>query len=65
MGRLRDLGLPVLGDCPQVEVDLVVSSADPFDPGELGVAVAAPAIANALFSATGVRFRHLPLAFEE
>lgn len=64
-GRLRDLGLPLLGDCPQVEVDLIASSADPWDPGELGVAVAAPAIANALFSATGLRFRRLPLASDE
>ncbi|MBL4793170.1 MAG: hypothetical protein JKY97_09575 [Citromicrobium sp.] len=34
---------------------------DPFDPGELGTVVAAPAIANALASATGQRSRRLPL----
>ena len=33
----------------------------PFDPGELGTVIAAPAIANALSSATGQRFRSLPL----
>ena len=64
-GRLGQLNLPVLGDCPEVEVELIASSADPFDPGELGVAVAAPAIANALFSATGLRFRRLPLSSDE
>lgn len=64
-GRLRDLGLPVLADCPQVEVDLIAGNADPHDPGELGVTVVAPAIANALFSATGLRFRRLPLASDE
>jgi isoquinoline 1-oxidoreductase beta subunit len=44
---------------------LIASGADPFDPGELGVAVAAPAIANALFSATGLRLRRLPLASDD
>lgn len=63
--RLGQLGLPLLGDCPEVEVELIASGADPFDPGELGVAVAAPAIANALFSATGLRLRRLPLASDD
>ena len=64
-GRLGALNLPNLADCPEVEVDFIDSMADPADPGELGVAVAAPAIANALFSATGLRFRRLPLLSEE
>ncbi|WP_336982148.1 molybdopterin cofactor-binding domain-containing protein [Altererythrobacter fulvus] len=59
--RLAALALPTLADCPVIEVDFVDSDAEPFDPGELGVAVAAPAIANALFSATGLRLRRLPL----
>lgn len=63
--RLGQLGLPLLADCPEVEVELIASGADPFDPGELGVAVAAPAIANALFSATGIRLRRLPLASDD
>jgi isoquinoline 1-oxidoreductase subunit beta len=42
-------------------VEFIASTAPPFDPGELGVAVAPPAIANALFAATGLRFRTLPL----
>ena len=62
--RLAQLDLPRLADCPEVEVDFIASEEDPFDPGELGVAVAAPAIANALFSATGLRFRRLPLISE-
>lgn len=60
-GRLAALNLPTLEDCPQIEVEFIASDAEPFDPGELGVAVAAPAIANALFSATGLRLRRLPL----
>ena len=63
--RLSQLDLPVLGNCPDIQVEFVSSDAAPFDPGELGVAVAAPAIANALASATGQRFRKLPLIAEE
>ncbi len=65
VGRLAALGLPVLADCPEIEVEFIESSAPPADPGELGVAVAAPALANALFSATGLRFRRLPLLAED
>lgn len=64
-GRLGLLGLPLLADCPEIEVDFVESDAPPFDPGELGVAAVAPAIANALFSATGLRLRKLPLLSED
>lgn len=63
-GRLSQLGLPVLATCPEVEVDFIDGEAEPFDPGELGVAVVAPAVANALHSATGLRFRKLPLLEE-
>ncbi len=59
--RLAKLNLPYLQDCPEIEVEFITSEADPADPGELGVAVAAPAIANALYSATGLRLRRLPL----
>ena len=60
-GRLGRLGLPTLADAPQITVEFIASSAEPADPGELGVAVAAPAIANAFFSATNLRLRRLPL----
>jgi xanthine dehydrogenase YagR molybdenum-binding subunit len=33
--------------------------------GELGTAGAAPAIANAVFNATGVRVRELPITIEK
>ena len=59
--RLAALDLPSLADSPQITVEFIASDAEPADPGELGVAVAAPAIANALFSATGIRLRRLPL----
>ena len=64
-GRIGALSLPLLADCPEITVDFIDSEASPADPGELGVAAVAPAIANALFSATGLRFRKLPLLSEE
>ncbi|MEL6530454.1 MAG: molybdopterin cofactor-binding domain-containing protein, partial [Pseudomonadota bacterium] len=56
-----ELGLPTLADCPEIVVEFMASEAPPADPGELGAVVAPPAIANALFSATGLRLRRLPL----
>ncbi|MDE2403761.1 MAG: xanthine dehydrogenase family protein molybdopterin-binding subunit [Sphingomonadales bacterium] len=64
-GSLGAMALPLLADCPEIEVELVPSDAPAFDAGELGVAVAAPVIANALASATGLRFRRLPLVSED
>ncbi len=55
------LGLPTISDCPEIDIAFVSSEAAPADPGELGAVVAPPAIANALFSATGLRLRRLPL----
>ena len=55
------LGLPTLADCPEMRVVFIASDAAPADPGELGAVVAPPAIANAFYSATGLRLRRLPL----
>ncbi|MEH3158800.1 MAG: molybdopterin-dependent oxidoreductase [Sphingomonas taxi] len=55
------LGLPRLADAPDVIVELVPSDEAPGGVGELGVPAVAPAIANALHAATGIRLRHLPL----
>lgn len=63
-GRLAQLGLPLLADCPKVDIAFAESDEQPFDPGELATTAVAPAIANALFSATGLRFRRLPLLSE-
>jgi isoquinoline 1-oxidoreductase beta subunit len=65
IGRLGELTLPLLADCPEIKVGFIDSDAPSVDPGELGVAVAAPALSNALFSATGLRFRRLPLLSED
>lgn len=46
---------------PDVEVHIVASDAAPTGVGEPGVPPLAPALSNALFAATGKRYRHLPL----
>jgi len=48
-------------EMPEVEVVIVDSSAAPSGVGEPGTPPAAPALANAIFSATGKRLRRLPL----
>ena len=60
--RLRELGLPKLGDMPEISVELVASNAAPGGAGELGVPAVAPAIANAIFAGSGRRIRNLPLS---
>lgn len=59
--RFGELRLPRMADCPKIEVELIISRDDPDGASELAVPPVAPAIANALFAATGVRYRQLPL----
>jgi isoquinoline 1-oxidoreductase beta subunit len=44
-----------------IEVLIVDSQADPSGCGEMGIPTAAPALANAIFAACGVRLRNLPI----
>lgn len=60
--KLGQLGLPVLSQTPQILVEFVDSDREPGGLGEIGVPVVAPAIANAMFAATGRRIRRLPLS---
>jgi isoquinoline 1-oxidoreductase subunit beta len=50
-----------MSEAPPIEVHLVRSSAAPGGIGEPGTAVTAPALANAIYAATGKRLRTLPL----
>ena len=50
-----------INQMPAVEVHIVKSSEPPTGVGEPGTPVIAPAVANALFAATGQRFYQLPL----
>jgi isoquinoline 1-oxidoreductase beta subunit len=54
-------GFPTLATSPEVTVELLESEEEPGGATELGVPVAAPAIANALHALTGKRLRSLPL----
>ena len=60
---LRNLDPPrnPRNDAPDITVEIVRNGADPGGVSELAVPPVAPAIANALQAATGVRFRRLPL----
>jgi isoquinoline 1-oxidoreductase beta subunit len=49
---------------PRVEVHIVKSAEKPGGVGETGVPPVAPAVANALFAATGARVRTLPMTPE-
>ncbi|MGE3747313.1 MAG: molybdopterin cofactor-binding domain-containing protein, partial [Sphingomonadaceae bacterium] len=55
------LGLPILADTPEIVVELIESSEAPGGVGEIAVPPVAPALANALYAATGERSRSLPL----
>ena len=57
----RDYPILTIAEMPEVEVHIVPSQAPPGGVGEPGVPVIAPAVANALFAATGQRLRRLPL----
>jgi isoquinoline 1-oxidoreductase beta subunit len=53
--------LATMGQMPHdVEVRVIDSAEDPSGCGEMGIPTAAPALANAVFAATGVRIRNLP-----
>ncbi len=58
---LAALQLAGLTRAPEIAVGFAQNDAPPFDPGEIGMVAAAPALANALRSATGKRFRDLPI----
>lgn len=51
-----------MNEMPKVEVHIVPSAQPPTGVGEPGVPPLAPALANAIFAATGKRIRKLPVA---
>ena len=59
--NFNDYRMLRLDETPPVEVHIVDSDQAPGGIGELGTAIAAPALANAIFAATGVRLTELPV----
>ena len=60
-GNFNDYRQMRINEIPPFEVHLITSEASPGGLGEVGTVSAAPALANAIFSATGVRLRRLPI----
>jgi isoquinoline 1-oxidoreductase beta subunit len=54
-----------LNEAPTISTHIISSVEDPGGMGEPPCAVAAPALANAVFAATGKRLRSLPLSLQE
>jgi isoquinoline 1-oxidoreductase beta subunit len=51
-----------LADCPDIDVHIIESGGKLGGAGEVGVPPVAPSVVNAIFAATGVRLRELPVA---
>ena len=56
-----DYPILTIADMPEIEIAIIDSREPPGGVGEPGVPPVAPAVANAVFAATGQRLRELPL----
>jgi isoquinoline 1-oxidoreductase beta subunit len=63
--NFHDYEMLRMNEMPKVEVYIVPSQEPPGGVGEPGVPPIAPAVANAIFAATGRRIRRLPIRMEE
>jgi isoquinoline 1-oxidoreductase beta subunit len=57
---LAGIGLPRIGDTPEIVVEVIPSSEAPGGISGLGTTVLAPAVANAIYAGSGKRLRSLP-----
>jgi len=64
-GNFDDFPLLRMDEMPRVEVYIVPSSSPPSGIGESAVPLIAPAVTNAVFAATGKRFRKIPIDTSE
>ena len=56
-----DFPMPLMSDSPEINIVTIKSAEAPGGIGELSVGATAPAIANAVFKASGQRLRSLPM----
>ena len=65
-----DYKIPTIGDIPEIKT-ILVETGDPHGPfgakgiGEPGLVPTAPAIANAIYNAIGIRIKELPITPEK
>ena len=59
--NFNDYRTMILSDAPAVRTDFVISGEHPGGLGEPGVPPIAAAVTNAIFAATGIRVRALPI----
>ncbi len=59
--NFHDYPMLRINEAPEIEVYIVPSTEKPTGVGEPGVPPVAPAVANAIFAATGKRVRRLPI----
>ncbi len=64
-GNFHDYRVLRMHETPRIEAHTVPSTEPPTGIGEPPTAISAPALANAIFAATGVRVRRLPMAGAE
>jgi CO/xanthine dehydrogenase Mo-binding subunit len=62
--NFNDYRMLRMNETAPVDVHIVDSLEEPGGVGELGTAIAAPALCNAIYAATGVRIRALPIRRE-
>jgi isoquinoline 1-oxidoreductase beta subunit len=59
--NFNDYRMMRINEAPRIEVHLIKSGEAPGGIGETGVTAAPPALGNALYAATGIRLRRLPI----
>jgi isoquinoline 1-oxidoreductase beta subunit len=59
--NFNDYPVLTMAECPVIETEIIASSEPPEGVGEPPLPPIAPAVANAVFAATGQRLRSLPL----
>jgi isoquinoline 1-oxidoreductase beta subunit len=58
--NIRDYGVPRMGQLPEMHIKLVSTPNRPTGVGQMATPAVAPAVAAAIFAASGARVRHTP-----